>query len=137
MVLFTRRALEAGVFMNEDLFIYYDEADVGFQLKRQNLRAYVDPRVRVRHKNRVKYFNPRSGYLHQRNRVYLVHRYGKWYHRVGFHASVVLVELPSKLVVRALQGRSRFAWACLLGYADGLSGRMGPGRRAQIPTTTI
>ena len=72
MVMFTRRALEAGVFMNEDLFIYYDEADVGFQLQHAHLRAYADPRVRVRHKNRVKFFNPRSGYLHQRNRVYIV-----------------------------------------------------------------
>ena len=128
LVLFTRRALEAGVFMNEDLFIYYDEADVGFQLAHAHLRAYVDPRVRVRHKNRVKYFNPRSGYLHQRNRVYLVHKYGKWYHRVAFHLGVALVELPAKMAVRAMQGKASFAKACMLGYADGLAGRMGPGR---------
>jgi GT2 family glycosyltransferase len=128
MVLFTRRALEAGVFMNEDLFIYGDEADVGFQLERAGLRAYVDPRVTVRHKNRVKFYNPRSGYLHQRNRVYLVRRYGKWYHQVVFHLGVALVELPAKLLIRSLQGRTQFARACLLGYVDGVAGRMGAGR---------
>jgi GT2 family glycosyltransferase len=128
MVMFTRRALEAGVLMNEDLFIYYDEADLGFQLKRVGLRAYVDPRVVVRHKNRVKFYNPRSGYLHQRNRVYLVRRYGKWYHRVVFHLGVALVELPAKLIVRSLQGRTQFARACFLGYVDGVAGRMGAGR---------
>jgi GT2 family glycosyltransferase len=128
MVMFTRRALEAGVFMNEDLFIYYDEADLGFQLERAGLKAYVDPRAVVRHKNRMKFFNPRSGYLHQRNRVYLVHRYGKWYHRVVFHLGVALVELPAKMLVRSLQGRTHFARACFLGYVDGVAGRMGAGR---------
>jgi GT2 family glycosyltransferase len=132
MVLFTRRALEAGVFMNEDLFMYYDEADIGFQLVRAGLRAYVDTRVVVRHKNREKFFNARAGYLHQRNRVYLVHRYGKWYHRVAFHAGVALFELPAKIVFRSLQGRGRFARACVLGYMDGIAGRMGAGRATAL-----
>jgi hypothetical protein len=81
----------------------------------------------VRHKNLVKYFNPRSGYLHQRNRVYIVKRYGRWYHRVAFHLGM-LVELPAKTLIRSMQGRAAFARACLLGYADGISGRMGKGR---------
>jgi GT2 family glycosyltransferase len=132
MVLFTRRALEAGVFMNEDLFMYYDEADLGFQLAKAGLAAYVDTRVIVRHKNREKRYNARAGYLHQRNRVYIVHRYGKWYHRVGFHLGVALIELPSKLIVRSVQGRARFAWACALGYMDGIAGRVGPGRAKSL-----
>ena len=132
MVLFTRRALEAGVFMNEDLFMYYDEADLGFQLAKAGLTAYVDTRVIVRHKNREKRYNARAGYLHQRNRVYVVHRYGKWYHRVGFHLGVALIELPSKLIVRSVQGRPRFAWACVLGYVDGVAGRVGPGRATSL-----
>jgi len=132
MVLFTRRALEAGVFMNEDLFMYYDEADLGFQLADAGLRAYVDTRVVVRHKNRDKFYNARAGYLHQRNRVYLVHRYGKWYHRVAFHLGVALVELPAKVVIRTMQGRTAFARACVLGYLDGLAGRMGPGRATAL-----
>lgn len=132
MVLFSRRALEAGVFMNEDLFMYYDEADLGFQLAAAGLRAYVDTRVIVRHKNREKFFNARAGYLHQRNRVYLVHRYGKWYHRVAFHLGVALFELPVKVMVRTIQGRRDFARACVLGYVDGLAGRMGPGRATAL-----
>jgi GT2 family glycosyltransferase len=132
MVLFTRRALESGVFMNEDLFMYGDEADLGFRLARAGLRAYVDARVVVRHKNREKYYNARAGYLHQRNRVYLVHRYGKWYHRIGFHAGVALFELPAKFFVRSAQGRARFAWACVLGYIDGVFGRMGAARATSL-----
>jgi GT2 family glycosyltransferase len=131
-VLFTRRALEAGVFMNEDLFMYYDEADVGLQLARAGLKAYVDTRVIVRHKNREKFFNARAGYLHQRNRVYLVHRYGKWYHRLSFHLGVALLELPSKVLIRSMQGRFRFARACVLGYVDGIAGRMGTGRATAL-----
>jgi GT2 family glycosyltransferase len=132
MVLFTRRALEAGVFMNEELFMYGDEVDLGFRLAGAGLCAYVDTRVVVRHKNREKYYNSRAGYLHQRNRVYLVHRYGKWYHRVGFHVGVALFELPAKFLVRSMQGRARFAWACVLGYVDGILGRMGAARATSL-----
>ncbi|HEX8943184.1 MAG TPA: glycosyltransferase family 2 protein [Gemmatimonadaceae bacterium] len=132
IVLFTRRALEAGVFMNEDLFMYGDEADLGFRLAGAGLTAYVDTRVVVRHKNRQKYYNARAGYLHQRNRVYLVHRYGRWYHRIAFHVGVTLVELPVKFCVRAMQGRARFAWACVLGYIDGVLGRMGAARATSL-----
>jgi GT2 family glycosyltransferase len=132
MVLFTRRALEAGVFMNEDLFMYGDEVDLGFRLTRAGLRAYVDTRVIVRHKNLEKYYNSRAGYLHQRNRVYLVHRYGKWYHRIAFHVGVAAFELPVKLFVRSMQGRARFAWACVLGYVDGVLGRMGAARATSL-----
>jgi GT2 family glycosyltransferase len=132
LVLFTRRALEAGVRMNEDLFMYGDEVDLGYQLAKAGLKAYVDTRVVVRHKNREKFYNARAGYLHQRNRVYLVHRHGRWYHRVGFHLGVALFELPCKIVLRSLQGRSRFAWACVLGYIDGLAGRMGSGRATSL-----
>jgi GT2 family glycosyltransferase len=128
LVLFARRALEAGVFMNEGLFMYLDEADLGFQLARAGLGAYVDPRVVVRHKNKVKFYNARSGYLHQRNRVLMVRQYGKWYHQVAFHAGVALFQLPAKLALRAAHGRAHVARSGVLGYVDGIAGRMGPGR---------
>jgi len=132
MVLVSRRMLEAGIRLNEELFMYYDEPDLGFALEAAGLRAYVDPRVVVRHKNVAKLFNARAGYLHQRNRVYMVRRYGKWYHRVAFHLGVGLVELPLKVTLRTLQGRWRFSRACLLGYVDGIAGRMGPGRSGTV-----
>lgn len=131
-VLFTRRALEAGVLMDEDLFIYYDEIDVGLKTYGAGLKVYVDPAVVVRHKNRPKHMNARSAYLHQRNRVYMARRYGKWYHRLVLHARMALFELPAKVVVRSAQGHRRFARACVIGYLDGVAGRMGAGRVAEV-----
>lgn len=132
LVLFTRRTLEAGVFLDDNLFMYYDEIDLGFTLERKRLRAYVDPRVRVRHKNKVKWFNQRSGYFQQRNRVYMVRKYGEWYHRWFYFCYASFLELPLKIFFRSFQGHADFARACLLGHIDGLKGRMGHGRGAQL-----
>ncbi len=132
LVLFTRRTLEAGVFLDENLFMYYDEIDIGFTLEQKGLRAYVDLRVMVRHKNKVKWFNQRSGYLQQRNRVYMVWKYGEWYHRWFYFCYASFLELPLKIFFRSFQGHADFARACLLGHIDGLKGRMGRGRGERL-----
>lgn len=125
MLLFTRRALEAGVFMDSDLFMYYEEADLGFKLARSGLRAYVVKDAVIRHKADERFLDLRSGYYMQRNRVYLARKYGRWYH-LAWHAMYAsLFELPMKAVVRGAQGHSRYAMACVRGFRDGLAGRMG------------
>jgi GT2 family glycosyltransferase len=132
MVLFTRRAIEAGIRFDDDLFLYYDEIDLGFQVKRAGLKAYVDDRVLVRHKNRDNFLNVRAGYFHQRNRAYIVHKHGTMLNRAAYHAYILAIELPLKCAVRTLQGHGRFARACILGHLDGVRGRMGVGRAASL-----
>jgi GT2 family glycosyltransferase len=128
LVLFSRRALERGVRMNEDLFIYYDEVELGLQTRRQGLRNYVVPTVVIKHKNKPAWFSVRSGYLHQRNRWYMVRRYGRWYHRVFYFLYATLGEVPAKYVIRTIQGHGDFAVAALIGHVDGMMGKMGSGR---------
>jgi GT2 family glycosyltransferase len=132
LVLFTRRAIDAGIRFDDDLFLYYDEIDLGFQVKHAGLRAYLDHRVIVRHKNRDNFLNVRAGYYHQRNRAYIIHKHGAWWQRAAYHAYAFGLELPLKCIVRGLQGHGRFARACVLGHLDGLRGRMGAGRAASL-----
>ena len=131
-VLFSRRALEKDIFFDEQLFLYYDEADLGFQLKNQGLKAWVDPQVAIRHKNKVKHFNAVVEYFLQRNRLYMVRKHGAWFHRFFFGAYILFFELPLKFVWRGFQGRSAFLRACALGFWDGFRGQMGSGRLGQL-----
>lgn len=128
LILFTSRALKAGVLFDENLFMYFDETDIGFQLEERGLHAYVDPRVTVNHNREEKRYNLREGYLMQRNRLYMMSKHGVWYRKLFYHAYAGLLELPSKVCVRILQGQPRYARACLHGHIDGLKGRMGRGR---------
>jgi GT2 family glycosyltransferase/O-antigen/teichoic acid export membrane protein len=128
LVLFTRRSFASSVLMDDALFMYYEEDDLGFKVSAAELAAYVDKRVTIRHKNSQKHLNNSAGYYHQRNRIYMVRKYGRWYHQAVYLLYTVLCELPLKIVVRGLQGRWDYARACLAGFADGLHGRMG--RRA-------
>ncbi len=128
LVMFTRRALEAGVRFDDALFMYWDEIELGYQLRDKGLAAYVDHRVRVRHRNKPASFSIRTGYLQQRNRTYLAKRYFRGRKRWAYLAYSSLLEVPLKLLVRSIQGHGRFARACLLGQWDGLRGRMGKGR---------
>jgi GT2 family glycosyltransferase len=125
--LMTASALTSGVLLDENLFMYFDEADLGFQLREQGLGAVVDGRVIVRHKREPRPYSPRIGYLMQRNRLYMVRKYGRWYHRAFYALYSSLVELPAKVLVRSLQGHTGFARACVAGHLDGLLGRTGAG----------
>src|SRR5260221_4774456 len=75
LVLFTRRALERGLRFDDRLFLYWDEIDVGYALRDLGLAAYVDHRVRVRHRNVPALLSVRVGYFQQRNRVYLANKH--------------------------------------------------------------
>jgi hypothetical protein len=120
LLLVTAGALSAGVRMDEDLFMYYDEVDLGFRLAGKGLRALVDRRVVFRHNRGPETFAPRVGRLMQRNRLYVVRKHGRWFEALFYALYSTLLELPAKLLVRSLQGRARFALACLAGQLDGL-----------------
>ena len=126
--LLTLKAVSSGLMMDENLFMYFDEVDLGFQLRERGLKAVVDGRVRVGHKRRTRLYTPAEGYLMQRNRLYMVRKYGRWYHRAFYLLYSSLVELPAKVLVRGLQGHIGFAGACVAGHVDGLLGRNGYGR---------
>jgi GT2 family glycosyltransferase len=128
LVFFTGCALALGVRFDDELFIYWDEIELGYELQARRLAAYVDHRVAVRHRNKPGSFSVRSGYLQQRNRVCLAEkRFSPWRKRL-YLAYSTFAEVPLKAVLRTLQGHPRFALACVLGQLDGLRGRMGKGR---------
>lgn len=132
LVLFSRRALESGILLDENLFMYMDEVELGFQLERKGLGAYTDRRVIVRHKSEPYQLNEYVGYLSQRNRLYLVRKHGTWYQQAFYHLYALFIELPVKVLVRSLQGNARFAAACVQGHLDALSKRMGRQRAMQF-----
>jgi GT2 family glycosyltransferase len=132
LVMLTRAAMERGIRFDDQIFLYYDEIDLGLEIRRAGLKAYVDGRVIVRHKNKENYLNPKAAYYHQRNRVYIVRKHGAWYHQAVFQAYALVLELPAKAVWRSLHGHGRFARACLAGHVDGAWGRMGAGRASRL-----
>ncbi len=131
LLLLTARALASGVRMDENLFMYFDEVDLGFQLRRKGLRALVDRRVVFRHNRGPETFEPRTGRLMQRNRLYVARKHGRWFQALFYALYSTLLELPLKFVVRTLQGRARFALACVAGQLEGLRGSSTPRHRGK------
>jgi GT2 family glycosyltransferase/glycosyltransferase involved in cell wall biosynthesis len=132
LLMLTPKTVASDVLMDENLFMYFDEADLGFQLRRMNLRAVVDGRVVMRHAGGSRLYAPPIGYLMQRNRLYMARKHGRWYQQAFYVLYSSLIELPLKVLVRALQGHTAFARACVAGQIDGLLGRMGAGRLAPV-----
>jgi hypothetical protein len=58
----------------------------------------------------------------QRNRLYVARKHGRWFEALFYALYSTLVELPAKVFVRCLQGRARFALACVAGQLEGLRG---------------
>ncbi|MBV8859446.1 MAG: glycosyltransferase family 2 protein [Acidobacteria bacterium] len=122
LLLLTGSALAAGVRLDENIFMYFDEVDLGFQLAEKGLRALVDRRVVFKHTRGPETFAPRVGRLMQRNRLYVVRKHGRWFEALFYAIYSTLLELPAKVLVRSLQGRARFALACVAGQLEGLRG---------------
>lgn len=131
-LLVTRRALEHGIRFSVAMFAYVDEIELGFQLARAGLRTFVDPGVAVWHKSRGKLYGLNEGYLMQRNRWYLVRHHGTMPQRIVNFLATALVELPVKALVRTAQGHPGYARAGILGFIDGVRGRMGIGRVGRL-----
>ena len=132
LVMFSSAAIVAGLRFDEKMFMYGDEIDMHFQLKKKGFKAVIDSRCRVRHKSPPQTFSLFQGYFIQRNRIYLSRKHAS---RLQFIVAVVytgLLELPVKALVRTLQGHGRYAWACFLGFVDGLTNRMSVGRAFQL-----
>lgn len=131
LTLFSRRALEAGIQFDSKLFLYCDEMDLYFQLKKASLKAYVDTRNRLKHERSQKPFNLLQGYYIHRNRFYLSRKYGS---RFVFTVAILLgiVELAVKGLIRAIQGYPQYSWICFLGFLDALQNQMGVGRRSPL-----
>ncbi|HYE73439.1 MAG TPA: glycosyltransferase family 2 protein [Blastocatellia bacterium] len=125
LVLISARALQTGIRFDEQLFMYYDEVDLGFQLQERGLKAYVDQRVKFIHKRLSTEYSPVVGYLMHRNRAYVIGKHGKWYHKLFYQLYAPLFELPAKYCLRSLQGHNQYAGACFRGHLDGLGNRMG------------
>lgn len=132
LVLVEVAAVRAGLRFDERLFMYFEEADLGFRLQALHRTAVVDPGVRVRHKASTRHLVPRNGYLQQRNRVHLVRMHGSAWHLAAHLAYAGLLELPVKVAIRLLQGHARFARACAWGFLDGVRRRMGPGAAPRL-----
>lgn len=131
MVMVSLDVVRRGLRFDEQLFLYYDEVDLGMQARALGFHAVIDDRVLVRHDNSDNHLSPSCGYFHQRNRVYLVRKYGSWLTVVAHVLIVGVVELPLKSLVRGAQGHGRFVAACWHGFADGLRSIMGAGHGAR------
>ena len=132
MVLFSKKGLQRGIRLDEKLFMYCEEVDLGFQLKKKGLKAYTDLRCRVRHKGVPKKLTAYQGYLIQRNRLYLCRKHAT---RLTYLFSALymgLLEIPAKWFLRSLQGNFHYGWVCFLGFLDALVGRLGYGRCQQL-----
>jgi GT2 family glycosyltransferase len=121
-------AVRAGLRLDDRLFMYFEEADLGFRLRAMGRTAVVDPSVRVRHKADSRHLVPRNGYLQQRNRIHLVRAHGRPWQLAAHILYAGAFEVPLKAVVRTLQGHRHFARAIVMGFVDGVRGRTGPGR---------
>ena len=123
LILFTRKALQSGIRFDEKLFLYCEEIDIQFQLRKNKLKALVPLNCTVYHKG-MKQFNLLQGYYIQRNRIYLTKKHGnKWQYIIAI-LYTILFELPIKFVIRSIQGYPNYALFCCLGFIDGIKGKM-------------
>lgn len=125
-MLFSRQALERGVLLDETLFMYCDELELGYRLRQKQLTVKVCTDVRYRHKaggNRIpRGLSTRNAYFISRNRV-LVARKHLGAVRFSVFVFVYALELGLKAMWRSFASPSGFVKAMVRGGYDGIRGR--------------
>ncbi len=127
LVLLSRNILRENIRLSDEIFAYVDEVDFGIKVQRSGYSIVVNPSVSFGHKIHNPPFRPIEGYLLQRNRVFIVRKYGMLRHKITFFLYMTLIEIPVKCIFRLIQGRHEYAFACFVGFLDGIVGKMGMG----------
>jgi len=115
--------------LEEKFFIYFEDVDLSFRIKNAGYRLIYYPKSVIYHiagmsnksktKQKEGYVNPVVHHLTQRNKIWFIKRYFKWYYLVptflyhAFYSSAVMLYF----IVR---GRFKKLNAFLLGIKDGL-----------------
>jgi GT2 family glycosyltransferase len=135
LFLVTAAALRACIRIDESLFMYFEEVDLGFRLRSRGLPVLVDQRVRFVHRGSPTPYAPYVGHWMQRNRLYILKKYCRWY-QVGFYILYSsILELPARCLLRSLQGHAGYAKACINGQIAALKELLsGNSHRAESDT---
>lgn len=126
--LLIERAKEPGYFLDESLFLYCEEIEIGAWCKRNGRKTVIARDSIVFHKVATSSGgkrNPSSFYYLTRNRVLLAHRYLHGSIRIAFEIGFPLWRLTRAAMYLA-KGHPEISEAILKGLADGYGGRMGP-----------
>ncbi|OGQ07216.1 MAG: hypothetical protein A3G32_04375 [Deltaproteobacteria bacterium RIFCSPLOWO2_12_FULL_40_28] len=127
LVVFSQSALKAGLAYDPNIFMYYDEFDLGFLMQKKGIVPFVAPHLCVFHKTHDKHFTLIKGYFLHRNRIYLAKKHLTFFQYFLF-CLTFFMEITPKLIVRFMEGRAHYVLACIHGCLDGFGGRMGKGR---------
>ncbi|HUH34182.1 MAG TPA: glycosyltransferase family 2 protein [Daejeonella sp.] len=115
--------------LEEKFFIYYEDVDLSFRIKKAGYRLMYHPESVIYHiagmsnKSKIKqkegYVNPVVHYLSHRNRIWLMKRYSTWYFMVPtvLYHSLYSLAFMFYFIVR---GRFKKLNALLSGIRDGL-----------------
>jgi rhamnopyranosyl-N-acetylglucosaminyl-diphospho-decaprenol beta-1,3/1,4-galactofuranosyltransferase len=131
--LFSREAFASAGFPDAEYFYWLEDADFGFRQYKLGLRYYMVPQAIVEHKGdefAQKYAPPRKAgwrdYYRHRNRWRLVWVHG---HVLGRYKLICQMRMASETLERAARsaarGNFRGCRLILLGFIDGIRGRMG------------
>jgi len=128
--LLIERAKEPGYFLDESLFLYCEEIEIGVWCKRNDRKIVIARDSIVFHKVATSSGgkgNPSSFYYLTRNHMLLAHRYLHGLTRIAFEIFFPLLKVARAAMYLA-KGHQEIVRAILQGMIDGYKGKSGPKR---------
>jgi len=119
-----REMIDAVGLLDDDLFLYFEDADWSARAKAAGWRLVYCPESLVYHKVSLSIggaASPTLLYYTSRNRLYFVKR-----NFPGKLIAALLYDLYEHVLVNVKKGRYSAAWAAVIGVADFFMGKSGP-----------
>lgn len=112
--------------MDEDYFLYFEEADWNLRARRLGYACVMDNDVRILHKSgaAVKKIKGSDYYYTVRNLPRFVSRNGKWYHKIVFYP-LFFARYAASYVLHRARGEREICRGIVRGMADFMKGKYG------------
>ncbi len=125
-VLLRSAALRVVGMFDANLFLFYEDADLGFRIRRAGFRIRVIDSPGVDHllAQTTGRWRPRTMFCAVRNGVWFVRRYGNWRHRAVFSLINLFWLFPTQFARCLLKGRWALVRSLLSGYWAGYARRV-------------
>ncbi len=135
IMMVSHKAIEKVGGFDKTYFAMYEEADLGYRIKKAGFKEYIVTNARTHHMSyvgqeeqpKLRFLGigfPQRAYCYAKNRTVFMKKYAKWYHLITYYLIFIHVFTVYYTSIALLYGRRDIAKAWLLGTMAGIKAKV-------------
>ncbi|MFR4351151.1 MAG: glycosyltransferase family 2 protein [Roseburia sp.] len=143
IMMVSRQAIEAVGGFDRTYYAMYEEADLGYRVKKAGFEEYIITDAKTHHLNYVGEIEhpqlrflgigfPERAYYYAKNRTVFMKKYAKWYHMISYYLVFIHIFTLYYSITALRYGRKDIAKAWIRGTIEGIRAKVGKNIKIDI-----